>query len=147
MKCKIYDISTRSVSNKNCVKTMLRAYRSTSTPLFHSSRKYLKVGRARSRRRIEVLVLWIIFQTSPRVGYQRKSQEDAMFSPRFFESNETLELFETFWRDSTASSPCTHTFRDGERGVGRSCIVARKLPVSRQRSFTAVKRQQFVVGR
>lgn len=55
-----------------------------------------------------------------------------MFSPRFFESNETLELFETFWRDSTASSPCTHTFRDGERGVGRSCIVARKLPVSRQ---------------
>lgn len=23
-----------------------------------------------------------------------------MFSPRFFESNETLELFETFWRDS-----------------------------------------------
>lgn len=40
-----------------------------------------------------------------------------MFSPRFFESNETLELFETFWRDSTASSPCTHTFRDGERGL------------------------------
>lgn len=39
-----------------------------------------------------------------------------MFSPRFFESSETLELLETFWRDSTASSPCTHTFSVMEKG-------------------------------
>lgn len=38
----------------------------------------------------------------------------------------------------------THVLRDGERGVGRSCIVSRKLPVSQQRSFTAAKRHQFV---
>lgn len=142
MKCKIstYDISTRSISNKNCVKQRCHEHIDPPPPpLFHSSPKYLKVGSVRSRRRIEVLVLWIIFQTSPRVGYRRKSQEDAMFSPRFFESSETLELFETFWRDSTASSPCTHTFRDGERG---SCT---KASSSRQRSFTPVKRQQFVV--
>lgn len=49
-----------------------------------------------------------------------------MFSPRFFESSETLELFETFWRDSTAGSPCTHV-PWWKRGL-EECIVARKLP-------------------
>lgn len=129
MKCKIstYHISTRSISNKNYVKQQCYEHIDPSPPLLVSFIPEIPEGRPRSLRRIEVLVLWIIFQTSPRVGYRRKSQEDAMFSPRFFESSETLELFETFWRDSTAGSPCTHV-PWWKRGL-EECIVAREFPV------------------
>lgn len=75
MKCKIstYDISTRSISNKNYVKQRCYEHIDPSPSPLVSFIPEIPEGRPRSLRRIEVLVLWIISQTSPRVGYRRKS--------------------------------------------------------------------------